>query len=444
MRQLTILGAGISGLATAYHAGHDRSEIFEAASVHSGHVRSHSEDGFTWDDGPHVSFTNSEHVQRLFSEAVDGAFEEKAPIVSNYFRGHWIDHPAQSNLYQVPEPLRTQCLESFLEMRANDGNLSKPTDYQQWIEQAFGKVFANTFPAAYTRKYWAAEPRDLGVDWIGKRVFYPAVEDVRAGYEGPLGRSTYWVQKFRYPSRGGFGAFTEVFAKGANIHYDRAVQWIDFDRRLIGLSSGDLRSYDALVTTLPIPSLIRMSQDAPDDVREAAEALRATDFYLIEIAARHPSVRRDHWLYVYDEEKLSTRVLFMEHLAASNAPAGTTAMEVEVCGSAYRPLTMDRGTVKHRVEDELIEMGLVESREAIISSRIRHVPWGQVIYDHRRRAALDVIMPFLQRMDVVSVGRYAEWGYLMTDHCVLKAKRAVDRLDQGMVEDWTEIDMERV
>jgi len=27
----------------------------------------------------------------------------------------WIDHPAQTCLYQVPEPLRTQCLESFLE-----------------------------------------------------------------------------------------------------------------------------------------------------------------------------------------------------------------------------------------------------------------------------------------------------------------------------------------
>jgi hypothetical protein len=51
-------------------------------------------------------------------------------------------------------------------------------------------VFANTFPAAYTRKYWTTDPVNLGVDWIGARVFYPSVDDVKGGYAGPLGRST--------------------------------------------------------------------------------------------------------------------------------------------------------------------------------------------------------------------------------------------------------------
>jgi hypothetical protein len=27
--------------------------------------------------------------------------------VVNYYQGHWIDHPAQSNLHQIPEPMRT-------------------------------------------------------------------------------------------------------------------------------------------------------------------------------------------------------------------------------------------------------------------------------------------------------------------------------------------------
>ena len=55
-----------------------------------------------------------------FRDLVGGEFEEVQAEVVNYYKGHWIDHPAQSNLYQIPEPLRTQCLNSFLESRVEN------------------------------------------------------------------------------------------------------------------------------------------------------------------------------------------------------------------------------------------------------------------------------------------------------------------------------------
>jgi protoporphyrinogen oxidase len=426
MRQVTILGAGISGLATSYHAGHDRSVIYEAKSHYGGHMRSVTRDGFTWDDGPHVSFTNSDLVHHLFAESVDGKFEESEPLVTNYFRGHWIDHPAQSNLYQIPEPLRTQCLESFLQARAVEQ--PTPRNYQEWIEQAFGPVFANTFPAAYTRKYWTTEPKNLGTDWIGKRVFYPEVEDVKGGYEGPLGRSTYWVKKFRYPSYGGFGSFADGFAKNARINYGETLEWIHLGERKLGFSSGLLTDYDALVSTLPLPDLIRMSEDAPEDVREAAAALRCTRALLVEVAARHPAPRKEQWLYCYDEDKATTRITFDTNFSPHNAPPNCTGIAVEVYGSDYRELPSDRNALARRVERELVEMGVLESLDAVISTHVRFVPWAQVIFDHNRRPALDVINPFLEKMGVIPVGRFADWGYLMTHDCVLLGKRAAERL----------------
>ena len=82
-------------------------------------------------------------------------------------------------------------------------------------------MFADTFPAVYTRKYWTREPVDLGTDWIGKRVYYPKVEDVTAGAKGSLGRSTYWVNLWRYPSKGGFYTYTHKLAEGARIEYGK-------------------------------------------------------------------------------------------------------------------------------------------------------------------------------------------------------------------------------
>jgi protoporphyrinogen oxidase len=428
MRHVTILGAGISGLSTSFHAGHDRCVVYESKPYHGGHVRSITRDGFTWDDGPHVSFTDNEHVRTVFSQCVSGEFEEAEPIVSNYYQGHWIDHPAQANLYQVPEPLRSRCLESFLETRSKDSTRPKPTNYQQWIEQAFGPVFANTFPAAYTRKYWTTDPVNLGIDWIGARVFYPSVDDVKGGYSGPLGRSTYWVKKFRYPSRGGFGAYADGLAAGASIHYNKSLEWIHFGRRQLGFSDGLLTDYEALVSTLPLPVLIACAEDAPTDVRDAAAALRCSSILLVEVAAKHPPARKDQWVYVYDEDKITTRISFPDRFSPHNTPSGCTGLQVEVYGSPYRALPTDRAEVARRVQHELVEMGLLESLSAVHSVHVRFVPWAQVIFDHNRQPALDVINAYLDRVGVFRVGRFADWGYLMTHDCVIRTRTVAQQL----------------
>jgi protoporphyrinogen oxidase len=427
-RQVTILGAGLSGISTSFHAGHDRCAIYEARHYYGGHIHVIERDGFTWDEGPHVLFTGNDYVRNLFAENVDGEFEEFEASASNYFQGHWIDHPAQSNLYQVPEPLRTKCLESFLEARSQEPPPARPTNYQEWIDQAFGPVFAETFPAAYTRKYWTTEPAALGTDWIGARVYYPSIDDVVQGAKGPLGRSTYWVKKARYPSRGGYLSFARRLADGARIYYGKTLEWINFSERQLGFTDRTEVEYDALVSTIPLPVLIKCSEDAPPEIHEAAALLRASNIFLVDVAARHPARRQDQWIYVYDPDKLSTRISVSERFSPHNAPAGCTGLTVEVYGSTYRPLPADREEVGRRVQAELVEMGLLEGPEAVIARHVRFVPWGQVIFDHQRRPALEVINSFLDSVGVVRVGRYAEWKYLMTHDCVLRSRRAAERL----------------
>jgi protoporphyrinogen oxidase len=430
MEIVTVLGGGIAGLAVSYHRGHDRCVIYEAESHYGGHVYSEEQHGFVWDDGPHVSYTKNEYIQQLFCDLVGGEFKEVQAEVVNYYQGHWIDHPAQSNLYQIPEPLRTQCLNSFLESRVeNPAEQGSPANYEEWIRRAFGPVFADNFPAVYTRKYWTREPADLGTDWIGKRVYYPKVEDVTAGTKGPLGRSTYWVNRWRYPSKGGFYSYTHKLAEGARIQYGKKLVFINFQKRVLGFEDGTQSSYEKLVSTLPLPVLIACAEDAPAGVREAASLLKATRLLLVRVAANHPSVRKEPWLYVYDEDKISTRVSIQENFSPNNAPAGKSALSVEVCGSDFKPLPTDRNAVVEQVKQELIEMGLLEGQEAVHSVSVRYCPWGQVIYDHNRRSALDRINQFLEGVGVIRAGRYAQWGYMMTHDCVLRGKKIAEHLD---------------
>jgi protoporphyrinogen oxidase len=429
MDTVTVLGGGISGLAVAHYLGPDRCCVYEADSHYGGHVYSEEQDGFVWDDGPHVSYTKNEYIRQLFSDLVGGEFEEVQAEVVNYYQGHWIDHPAQSNLHQIPEPMRTECLNSFLEARKQDIlEEAAPANYQQWIHRAFGRVFADTFPAVYTRKYWTREPADLGTDWIGKRVYYPKIDDVVGGAKGPLGRSTYWVNLWRYPSKGGFYAYTHKLAQCARIEYGKKLVSVNFRNRELGFTDGTRVTYERLVSTIPLPILIGCAQDAPANVREAVSLLKATRLLLVRVAANHPSVRKEPWLYVYDADKISTRVSIQENFSPHNAPVGKTALSVEVCGSDFKPLPTNRDAVAEKVQDELIEMGLLSGRDAVHAVSVRYCPWGQVIYDHNRRPALECVNKFLDSVGVIRAGRYAQWGYMMTHDCVLRGKKVAEHL----------------
>jgi protoporphyrinogen oxidase len=242
-----------------------------------------------------------------------------------------------------------------------------------------------------------------------------------------LPRSTHYVKTFRYPARGGFVAFLGKLAAGANIQYGKALTSVHFSRRELGFSDGTVTTYDTLVSTIPLPVLIDCAKDAPRDVREASARLRCTNFLLVEVAANHPTRRSEHWMYVYDEDKLSTRISVTEKFSPNNAPAGMTGLSVEVYGSPYRPVPADHEEVARRVQGELVEMGLIEGLEAVTSVQVRFVPWANVIFDHDRRPALETVNAFLESVGVNCLGRYAEWEYLMTHDCVVGSKQVAER-----------------
>ena len=448
-----ILGAGLAGLSTSFHLGHDRCVVFEKNHYPGGHIHTEFVDGVTWDEGPHLSFTKYDYVKELFADSVDGEFLEYPVATGNYFRGHWIPHPAQSNLYAVPEPLRSECLRDFHASRGAEP-AGAPSDYRDWLHRAFGATFAETFPSTYTSKYWTVTPEHLTTDWVGERVYYPSVEDVTKGAQGPLPEQTHYIKKIRYPKRGGYMSYARRLVEGANIRYHHEVTHVSFRDRTVLFTNGTKVTFGRLVSTLPLPVLIERS-DAPLNVREAAAALSCSELLLVNVTADHPTARPENWVYVYDEDKLTTRVNCTEMLSPENAPEGKTGAQVEVYYSKARPLAEAPHEVANKVCDELVEMGMVLDHQRIDGVHTRWVPYANVIFDHDRRAALRTVLDWLESQGmapddddmepttdwdakieaasatgqrIVLAGRYAQWKYYWTDDCVLRGVEVAKRL----------------
>ena len=75
--------------------------------------------------------------------------------------------------------------------------------------------------------------------------------------------------------------------------------------------------------------------NADDQIIQAAKHLNCTSVTLVNIEGEYKQGRDYNWLYVYDLDKLSTRISFTETLSKNNVPKGKTGIQVEVYYSLH-------------------------------------------------------------------------------------------------------------
>ena len=102
-------------------------------------------------------------------------------------------------------------------------------------------------------------------------------------------------------------------------------------------------------------------------------------------------------------------------------------------GAAREVAAQNVGTVAGAIKDA---QGL-----AVPGTTVRYCPWGQVIYDHNRRSALDRVNRFLDGFGIIRAGRYSQWGYMMTHDCVLRGKKIAEHLGNRK-EELTEFEID--
>lgn len=446
-KQFTIIGAGLAGLSASYHLEHTNCLVFEQKDHIGGHVFTHSQNGFYWDEGPHVSFTKHKYVREIFEKSLNGEFLEYKVYPTNFYKGHWIPHPAQSNLFAVPEPLRTECLNDFLKSRDGNEKDYKPENYEEWLVEAFGKRFYETFPLKYTEKYWTVPPSQLNVDWIGSRVYYPDVDVVKAGSIAPPDKSTHYITEIRYPKHGGYFSFIRELAKNFHPLLNKKVKSIDLEKRKILFADKQICTYKRLINTMPLPEFVSLCSP-PTNVMAAANNLVCTQLLLINFEIDHPSLRNEQWVYVYDDDMLSTRINFIDLLSPNNVPKGKSGIQVEVYFSKFRPCKEPFDVIAKKVTMEIERMGLIKTKASILSIKTQFIPFANVVFDHYYRDSLDVILNWLTNYgllredddllpmtewnskkgeksnsnEIIMAGRFGQWKYYWTDDCVLRGK----------------------
>ncbi|MEM6793316.1 MAG: FAD-dependent oxidoreductase, partial [Acidobacteriota bacterium] len=430
-----ILGAGMAGLGAAHRLREEgaSSLIFDKKPFAGGHAASFQHGSFLFDDGPHVSFTSDPRIREIFEKSLGGSFERLQTRVDNYWRGHFLKHPAPCNLHGLPTDLIVRIVEDFV-VAERERRPSAARNYGDWLRATYGDTFADAFPAVYGKKYHTASAEQMTTDWLGPRLYRPSLEEVLRGALEKKTPDVHYVDRFRYPTHGGFVAFLRGLIDDSALALGQEVESVDPSERRLRFTDGRERSYRHLISSLPLPVLIdRLAGAVPEPVRRAAARLACTECILVNLGIDREDAATGHWTYFYDEDISFARLSAPHLLSPNTVPPGASSLQAEVYYSAkYRPRTLSPEEHIEPVVRDLVRCGVLREDDRLLHRSASLVPFANIIFDHGRPAALETVLGYLEEVGIESCGRYGRWGYHWTDESFQSGEIAAQNLlDRG-------------
>jgi protoporphyrinogen oxidase len=427
---ICILGTGMAAFGAAYRMREEGVQpiLFDKRRHYGGHTASFNYEGkYTFDEGPHISFTKDQRLQDLFAECVDQRYETSNARVNNYWKGYWIKHPAQVNLYGLPPDLIVGVIKDFI--TAQGMQHGQIENYEQWLRASFGNTFAETFPMVYTIKYHTTEARNISLDWIGPRLYRADIEEVLRGALSPSSPDVHYINSFRYPSSGGFVSYLRRFMDTSKLHLDHEMASIDPRKREVSFRNGVKFQYAGLVSSVPLPELVPRITGAPREVIEAASKLAYTEVVVVTIVVDRPDLIDAHWTYIYDQDIFFTRLSTPHMQSPNNVPPGCGSIQAECYYSKkYHPRDRTASECIEPTIRDLRRIGILRDDDTILFQDARLVEYANVIFDLERSDALKTVHGFLDESGIAYCGRYGDWGYIWTDQAFISGEKAAQRV----------------
>ena len=416
---IVILGGGLAGLTASLYTG---APVYEAEPDWGGASASDRCDGFTFDRGIHLlQTTNMKIVEMLEELGVEWEVIERSAHI--YAFGKYTAFPFQINSTNLRIDRRVRCVWSFLRRAANP----EPTNYAEWIYQTIGRGFGDTFLIPYSEKFWGVHPREMSFEWTGMRVPKANLRQVLRGAIISRNTRVGTNASFRYPiGDEGYGAVPNVLRRrvGDRLHTGHRATHIDTARKQVVFNEQLTRDYQVLLSTIPLPDLMKIATDVPDSVRQATACLRTNSLMVVGLGVARPDLGTRHWIHFPEKEISFCRISFPSNFSAAMAPPGMSSVAAEVAYPTGAP--PDREALTERVIRDLIKVGVLRADDRIVARHTHDIPLGYCIYDEARRQALPVIRRWLSDVDIVPGGRYGLWTYFWSDEAMLSGKKAAE------------------
>ncbi|MBM7118318.1 protoporphyrinogen/coproporphyrinogen oxidase [Archangium primigenium] len=436
MEPIVILGAGLAGLSAA-HFLQQPWVLLEKTERVGGLIKTEVLEGCFFDATGHWLHLRDPEIKELVNtrwlpdQLV--TIQRRAAVFS---RGVFTRFPYQVNTHGLPPEVVAENLVGYVEAVYGEKGRAlrerEPRDFAEFILRYMGEGFAKNFMFPYNKKLWTVDPSEMSAAWVGRFVPRPTLKEVVDGALGVGSDALGYNASFLYPREGGIESLARAMRahlRGGELQVGVEPLAIDWKARAVSLSDGRTLRYAQLLSSIPLPGLVRLlaqgASGVPDEVRAAAGRLRATTVTYVCVAARGPNRQPWHWIYLPEPEFHSYRIGSPSAVYAPLAPPDTATFCVEF--SHHGELTRERAEAL-AVED-LVRANMVHAAEDVRFARAREIPHAYVLYDEAYGAAKAEILRFLEHAGLQTAGRYGQWEYSSMEDAILAGRACARRLN---------------
>jgi protoporphyrinogen oxidase len=291
---------------------------------------------------------------------------------------------------------------------------------------------AKHFMVPFNEKLWKVSLDELTSDWVSWLIPKPELNDVINGALGIKDKAFGYNPSFLYPATDGIRVLPESFLPGIQ-ELQNGMELIEVDtRRRRALFhdrvSGENQTvhYESLVSTIPIPELVRRCHDVPPRLKEAAEGLRWVSVYNVNLGVSREGVSDKHWLYFPEPQYPFYRVGFPMNFSPSLGRAGCSSMYVEM---SHRPTEHESPEqVIARARSGMELAGILRPDDELVVADVKDLHYAYVYFDRHRAATVPAILTELEQRHIYSVGRYGRWEHTSMEDAIGQGRALAERL----------------
>ncbi len=408
--KIVILGAGLSGLSAAAHLKTEY-EIFEKEKSIGGLCRSRKLRGFTFDIAGHILHFKEKKAKDFIMGLLGDTLRRQKRNSWIWSHGSFIPYPFQANFQRLAQDIAMECSRGLAQAIKNKKKKSGSNGlcFRSWILATFGEGIARHFMLPYNEKFWKFSLEQLNHEWASEWI---PLQD--KGYN-----ETFW-----YPRSGGIQTLANALARqGRRVRTRCEAVRIDLRKKEVLFSNGIRYRFNKVISTIPLPEMLRLLTPLPDRVRKALSELRYTSLFNVNLGLSTKLKSTKHWIYFPQKDISFYRLGISTNFSQSMAPPGCSSIYFEASYTKDNPI--DKKNIINAIYGDCKKIGFPIREEDVKVVDSNDIKYGYCVYDKKRDAAVNIIQGYLNKHNVFSIGRYGAWRYASMENVMSEARDLV-------------------
>ena len=411
MKKVAIIGAGISGLATARLLC-DRFyvTVYEKESTPGGLIRCERIEGSLFHlCGGHVFNSKKEDVLNWFWTFFNREKEfSKADRNSVVFMedGKEIPYPIENHAYLLDKENQQLFIDDLLQIASNKGNV--PTNFEEFLKGRFGKTLYELYFKQYNENVWRRDLRKVPLAWLEGKLPMPTVEEMIYNNMNHVEEKAFVHATFWYEKQNGSQFIADRLASDLNIQYNSDIQSIDVTSN--GILIND-EHFDKVVFCGNIKQLPSLLQGV--DMGNYTQPIEKLEYHGTTAVFCEIDKNPYSWIYQPSRQHESHRIICTGNFAESNN-------------------ANDKMTATIEFTDYISEEDIKKELKKIpLNPKYLAHHYNEYTYPIQDKDTQTMIMDlkkYLSQYNVYFTGRFADWEYYNMDVAISAAMKMCKKI----------------